>query len=541
MKGQKYQRRNNRTKLYMTMICLVVALIVLALGAFAWYTLSTNPEIKGMNFHVSAQQAIQVSTDGENFSNSEDLSNSVNKFAPLAPSSTVDGLNWFVCKYDVDGNVIETTDKANGGKKFQYLRYPKGGNEAKASDDTSGAGNTSGSSSTTGTDGQVYSYYIYTDIYLRTQEEETNVYLSLPNNSSSYFGKQDETEKNHYGSYVMSYKSTEAGDANADGTTNQADGSGTGGNASGNQESVTLMEGGSETSARVGFLVLGEADDKGDYKNPEQTETWINPNDTQEDTPFFIYEPNADRRSELDKSADEYNSDIYVAGFAAKTFYDNATQGNISYQQANGYYFPTYPVKVDNTTIMNTLSAKINELSNKTANEYNAWARSINMDGDGDGNISVFPASRLLVQKSSTWKTSDSTNASSSDGTTGGDTASTGGTATVTGKNFDSTMLGSMGSFVNTDWLYNKLNLPTSLTVGDDKNSNYTGHITNISDNTTATDLRSSVSLTTLKKDKPQKIRLYFWLEGQDVDCWNDIADTDFLVNLEFVGDVVKQ
>ena len=538
MKGPKYQRRNNRTKLYMTMICLVVALIVLALGSFAWYTLSTNPEIKGMNFHVSAQQAIQVSTNGTDFSNSEDLSEKVKDFAPLAPSSTVDGLNWFVCKYDVDGNVIETDSQAGGGKKFQYLRYPKGGNEAKASEDTSGAGNASGSSSSTGADGQVYSYYIYTDIYLRTQEEETRVYLSLPNNSSSYSDKQDETEKKHYGSYVMSYKSTEAGDANADGTASQSDESGTGGNASGNQESVTLMEGGSETSARVGFLVLGEADAQGNYKTPEQTDTWIDPNSTS-DTPFFIYEPNADRRSELDKSADEYNSDIYVAGFAAKTFYDNATQGSISYQRATGYYFPTYPVKVDNDTITKTLSAKINELSNKSTDEYNKWARSINMDGTGDGDISVFPASRLLVQKSSTWKTSNSTNATSSDGTTGDDAASNGGTATVTGKNFDSTMLGTMGSFVNTATLYDKLKLPTSLIVGtNSRNDNYTGHITN---DLSATDLCSSVSLTTLKKDKPQKIRLYFWLEGQDVDCWNDIADTDFLVNLEFVGDVVKQ
>lgn len=535
MKGPKYQRRNNRTKLYMTMICLVVALIVLALGSFAWYTLSTNPEIKGMNFHVSAQQAIQVSTNGTDFSNSEDLSEKVKDFAPLAPSSTVDGLNWFVCKYDVDGNVIETDSQAGAGKKFQYLRYPKGGNEAKASEDTSGAGNASGSSSSTGADGQVYSYYIYTDIYLRTREEETRVYLSLPNNSSSYSDKQDETEKKHYGSYVMSYKSTEAGDANADGTAGQSDESGTGGNASGNQESVTLMEGGSETSARVGFLVLGEANANGNYRNPEQTDTWIDPNNTQEDTPFFIYEPNADRRSELDKSADEYNSDIYVAGFAAKTFY--AKSGQISYSEANGYYFPTYPVQSDSAT-QNMVKTHLDTSSNEDSKTYEAWARSINMDDTGDGDISVFPASRLLVQKSSTWKTSNSTNATSSDGTTGDDASSTGGAATVTGKNFDSTMLGTMGSFVNTDTLYSKLSLPTSLIVGDSRNNNYTGHITN---DLSATDLRSSVSLTTLKKDKPQKIRLYFWLEGQDVDCWNDIADTDFLVNLEFVGDVVRQ
>ena len=66
------------------------------------------------------------------------------------------------------------------------------------------------------------------------------------------------------------------------------------------------------------------------------------------------------------------------------------------------------------------------------------------------------------------------------------------------------------------------------------KNNDYTA----FNASTVTGDLRSSVPLVTLTKDKPVKVRLYFWLEGQDVDCWNDIADTDFLVNLEFVGEV---
>lgn len=44
--------------------------------------------------------------------------------------------------------------------------------------------------------------------------------------------------------------------------------------------------------------------------------------------------------------------------------------------------------------------------------------------------------------------------------------------------------------------------------------------------------------ITTLKKDTPQRIRMYLWLEGQDIDCVNNssVDSSGFCLNLEFSG-----
>lgn len=40
-----------------------------------------------------------------------------------------------------------------------------------------------------------------------------------------------------------------------------------------------------------------------------------------------------------------------------------------------------------------------------------------------------------------------------------------------------------------------------------------------------------------VERGKPRMIRIYFWLEGQDVDCWNQIKGGSLYANLEFRGD----
>ena len=46
------------------------------------------------------------------------------------------------------------------------------------------------------------------------------------------------------------------------------------------------------------------------------------------------------------------------------------------------------------------------------------------------------------------------------------------------------------------------------------------------------------VMITTLKKDTPQRVRMYVWLEGQDIDCINSssVDSSGFCLNLEFSG-----
>ncbi len=47
-------------------------------------------------------------------------------------------------------------------------------------------------------------------------------------------------------------------------------------------------------------------------------------------------------------------------------------------------------------------------------------------------------------------------------------------------------------------------------------------------------------AMTTISQDEVKRIRIYFWLEGQDVDCWNQILDGNVFANLEFTGAAVE-
>lgn len=44
-------------------------------------------------------------------------------------------------------------------------------------------------------------------------------------------------------------------------------------------------------------------------------------------------------------------------------------------------------------------------------------------------------------------------------------------------------------------------------------------------------------ALTTVSHGKVQKMRIYIWLEGQDIDCWNQIVEGNIYANLEFMGE----
>lgn len=42
-----------------------------------------------------------------------------------------------------------------------------------------------------------------------------------------------------------------------------------------------------------------------------------------------------------------------------------------------------------------------------------------------------------------------------------------------------------------------------------------------------------------LEQETPRKVRLFFWIEGQDVDCWNDIAAGSIVISLELAGETL--
>lgn len=51
-----------------------------------------------------------------------------------------------------------------------------------------------------------------------------------------------------------------------------------------------------------------------------------------------------------------------------------------------------------------------------------------------------------------------------------------------------------------------------------------------------ATTTANRTEITSINGGEIKKIRMFIWLEGQDIDCWNQIADGNIFVNLEFFG-----
>ena len=43
-----------------------------------------------------------------------------------------------------------------------------------------------------------------------------------------------------------------------------------------------------------------------------------------------------------------------------------------------------------------------------------------------------------------------------------------------------------------------------------------------------------------LERNVPQRIRMFIWLEGQDVDCVNEVDTSTFMVNVELAGSTVS-
>lgn len=458
--------KRNGHKIAIATLAMVLSITVLMMATFAWYTLSTNPEIKGMNFNVSGEQAIQVSKNNKDYGLSMDLTDDLKDVKSLVPVSTYDGENWFVCKYDITGDVLQDQVKENDkvvDTQFTHLKFPAGSN-TDTSQDTStanGAENPVAESQ----DGEDTIFYVWKDIYLKTTEDQVNVYLTVPHaDPAAYKASQDAMENNHFGTYVMSYH-TEEGENG--------------------QQQVTLLRGGSETCVRVGFKVLGEVADGAENADPGKDQS----------EGLYIYEPNADERSQLDKSSADYQTDKYISGFMAKDFY----KGDDAYKNADEKYLQTYPVK-------------------KRTNSDGSDAK-FTLKGSEvlDGTPAVFPTDRLIVQKKSTWADLKDVQAMQTDGQ-------------LTATDFNSTMLKHIGKFVAGSEIKDKLYTVQSLNKG---NGDYT--LTALPEDGSSSD-RSSAMLTTLEKDKPKKVRLYFWIEGQDVDCWNDVSSTDFLVNLEFSG-----
>ncbi len=425
--------------LAMTAIMLA-SLLLFVTASLAWYSISTSPEVSGLQVTLFTDRALLVSADGEDFDQSIDLSEAFKYYASLKPISTVDGVNWFRTDYNVTtGAITGTYLWDNTGKYANVPIYKK---------DANGNFTDQLLDSTALFEADKEGYYVYCDIWLSTElEEGCYVTLSAPDLDLANLEDWETDEGNQHGAKYGSYALAAY----------RKDG-----------ENVYTIDNNAQTALRVGFLICNEDGTPTDR--------------------FVIYEPNADQRGSYEFKPT--GQDQYVSGYEL-VLNPNYTDGSTEPPYLNyldGTYIPTYPIGVQR-------------------DEQGEIIR------DGLGNPIGVPTavdpSKLIIQKRSEW---DEEKVRS---------------RVLAEKIPNSNDISSFGRFItNSAVLYNSLD-PTLKTYTFTENDQ-----TGLASSSMIVQLKGRDGDTIYK----QRIRMFIWLEGQDADCWNDIADGTFVVNLEFAA-----
>ena len=408
-----------KKKLIIAGLSLTISLVMIVSASVAWLTISTAPEVSGIQVSLYTDRTILSSNNGTNFEQYVKLED-FNNYAPLKPTSTVDGINWFKPAYlevykpiknlgesketvvptDALGEPLVDDGMLLGADQFTLVG-------------TGEYNNAKGNGAT--------NYYVYADFWLMTEENECNVRLSVPSildTAGGGFNLQDGEDKRYVGSYVLAGKEQMTKNG---------------------QPAGIMSDREVESCVRVGFMI-----------DPD--------NESDVDTKFIIYEPNADLRSS-NKPTDH----TYVLG------YDSNKSEDATAVYEDGNYIKTQPIAKD-------------------------------ADGKGtvyDGNYN------LIIQKKSAWK-NDVDFSKENDKP-------------------DSEDVEIFGKFISSEDIKTQYQNSRSFEIAKAQNGQ-----------------TSSDVILTLEEDKPVKIRLFVWIEGQDVDCWNDVAAGSFVVNLELAGETIN-
>ncbi len=410
-------------KLLITGIALLLSVVVLGGVSFAWYTISTTPEASAVKVGIYADRTILISSDGENFGQYVNLSDAFQNLIGLHPVSTVDGLNWFLPAYQVEGMLMEA-------KEFILDDRLEHANISALDDE----GNPLEGDELNERDKEGYYYYV--DFYLMTQVEDgCTVHLSFPEADSF-----DDllTDEGIQGTYILGQPILKVKDG---------------------EETLKLSYGG-ENCIRIGFLTNPAYSEASGLDNTGYSDIYPK-------NGFVIYEPNSDIRTSTGKpgSGEQDQAGRYVLGndFSAEVF-------------QNGNYLETKPLGF-------TLDS-----NGKTVIEP----------------VTIDPA-KLIIQKSSSWDEEDVLE------------------KLRNRQKVTSAEILNYGYFISSQYVTDRLQ--TSGTA-----SRYVSILGEAGQN------GSDVSIIHLIKDEPVKVRMFIWLEGQDPDCWNDIAGSAFRMNLELTG-----
>lgn len=422
-------KRQYHIKILASALLIVLSLSMLVMVTFAWYVMSTAPEVSGMQIKIGSD-TIRVAPDCKDESGQyhypgafqgvleTDTTAIPEAFWGLIPVSTADGKHWFSATYESLEN--------GGDQKEEYLE-----------DTTLSSANLTARPKSGGN-------YLYLDFWV-VAPKDYDLRVSTATQGSGQSG-----------SYVKVFpqvKMDAAGHYSLDETQRQA-----------------------ESSLRIGFLVNEDPAEVDRYKNSKTYDTAykILKGVYQEQgkelptsqTSFTIYEPNCDWHADT---------------------------------ESNGHYNQTLPL---------------------------AWK-----DGKVQPVTLESIQTKLAAQTSATWTRTDD------------------GTQTKLSQALQTALLEAQ----TTDRSVTDAQSAGEYLLNQHLKGQLSGYITSGQFVKSTSDLRDGVRLdkenieqsgattdaviVSLKKNVPQRIRMFVWLEGQDIDCTNEAALKTLLLNLELAGE----
>ena len=422
-------KRQYHIKILASALLIVLSLSMLVMVTFAWYVMSTAPEVSGMQIKIGSD-TIRVAPDcidasGQHYPGAfqgvlETDTNAIpENFWGLIPVSTADGKHWFSATYESLEN--------GGDQKEEYLE-----------DTTLSSANLTARPKSGGN-------YLYLDFWV-VAPKDYDLRVSTATQGSGQSG-----------SYVKVFpqvKMDDAGNYSLDETQRQA-----------------------ESSLRIGFLVNEDAVSGESYKKSTNYDSaykilkgeYQKPGEAlpTSQTSFTIYEPNCDWHADT---------------------------------KFSGLYKETQPLAL--------------------------------VDGKPQPvTLETYNGTKLAAQTSATWtRTDDGTQTKLAQALQ---------TALLEAQTTDRSVTNgqSAGEYLLNQYLKGQLS----------------GYITSGQFVKSTRDLQDGVRLdkeniekygaaddaviVSLKKNVPQRIRMFVWLEGQDIDCTNEAALKTLLLNLELAGE----
>lgn len=423
-------KRQYHIKILASALLIVLSLSMLVMVTFAWYVMSTAPEVSGMQIKIGSD-TIRVAPDCKDESGQHypgafqgvletDAKAIPENFWGLIPVSTADGKHWFSATYESLEN--------GGDQKEEYLE-----------DTTLSSANLTARPKSGGN-------YLYLDFWV-VAPKDYDLRVSTATQGSGQSG-----------SYVKAFpqvKMDAAGKYSLDETQRQA-----------------------ESSLRIGFLVNEDAVSGESYKNRTNYDSaykilkgeYQKPGEAlpTSQTSFTIYEPNCDWHADT---------------------------------QFSGQYKETQPLALVN-----------GKPQPVTLETYNG--------------------TKLAAQTSATWTRTDD------------------GTQTKLAQALQTAMLEAQ----TTERSVTNGQSAGEYLLNQHLKSQLSGYITSgqfientgtLKDGTSLTDMTdmdkagatTDAVIVSLKKNVPQRIRMFVWLEGQDIDCTNEAALKTLLLNLELAGE----